>query len=216
MPARRSFLPTASFRRASRRFRRRWPTESVPTPSFAAPVSCRGTPTRREMLIATRFADTAQLHRVAAAGGARTQLTFFPDRVVSAAYPGVPPRGQPFFVFQKDSGGNEFSQNYRFDVEGGAVTLLTDGRSRNSLGVFARRDARLAYTSTRRTGADTDLYVVDPGSRRAIGWSPRSRAAVGRSSTGRRTAASCWCARRSPSTRATCGRRCGDRQTHAS
>jgi dipeptidyl aminopeptidase/acylaminoacyl peptidase len=119
-------------------------------------------PQRREMLIATRFADTAQLHRVAAPGAARTQLTFFPDRVVSAAHPRVPPPGQPFFVFQKDSGGNEFFQNYRFDVESGVVTLLTDGRSRNSLGVFARRDARLAYTSTRRTGADTDLYVVEP------------------------------------------------------
>ena len=32
-------------------------------------------PERREMLIATRFADTAQLHLVKMPGGARTQLT---------------------------------------------------------------------------------------------------------------------------------------------
>src|SRR3954451_12393948 len=33
-------------------------------------------PTRREMLINTRFADTAQVHLVKMPGGARTQLTF--------------------------------------------------------------------------------------------------------------------------------------------
>ena len=37
-------------------------------------------PTRREMLIATRFADTAQVHLVKMPGGARRQMTFFPDR----------------------------------------------------------------------------------------------------------------------------------------
>jgi len=119
-------------------------------------------PERREMLIATRFADTAQVHRVAAAGGARTQLTFFPDRVVAAAYPRASGSGDPFFVFSKDTGGNEFYQTYRFDAGSGAITLLTDGRSRNSLGVFPRRGQRLAYTSTRRNGADNDLYVLDP------------------------------------------------------
>ena len=44
-------------------------------------------PTRREMLIATRFADTAQVHMVRMPGGARRQLTFFPDRVAGARFP---------------------------------------------------------------------------------------------------------------------------------
>ena len=43
-------------------------------------------PQRREMLIGTRFADTVQLHEVKMPGGARTQLTFFPDRVSGASY----------------------------------------------------------------------------------------------------------------------------------
>ena len=43
-------------------------------------------PTKREMLIETRFADTAQVHQVKFPGGARTQLTFFPDRVAGAFY----------------------------------------------------------------------------------------------------------------------------------
>jgi dipeptidyl aminopeptidase/acylaminoacyl peptidase len=119
-------------------------------------------PERREMLIGTRFADTAQIHRVAAAGGARTQLTFFPDRVSSAAYPRAPLGPHPFFVFAKDTGGSEFWQIYRFDLETSAVTLLTDGRSRNTMGAFSHHGHRLAYTSTRRNGADNDIYVVDP------------------------------------------------------
>jgi dipeptidyl aminopeptidase/acylaminoacyl peptidase len=121
-------------------------------------------PAKRELVVATRFADTVQLHRVVAPLGARTQLTFFADRVTSAAYPRVAPKGAPpFLVFSKDTGGNEFFQNYRLDLDGHAPpTLLTDGKSRNSLGVFANRGERLAYTSTRRNGADTDIYVVDP------------------------------------------------------
>src|SRR5690349_12892002 len=37
-------------------------------------------PMRREMLITTRFADVPQIHMLKMPGGARTQLTFFPDR----------------------------------------------------------------------------------------------------------------------------------------
>ena len=38
-------------------------------------------PQRRQMLIGTRFAETVQVHEVKMPGGARTQLTFFPDRI---------------------------------------------------------------------------------------------------------------------------------------
>src|SRR5664279_4077062 len=37
-------------------------------------------PVRREMLIGTRFADVAEIHRVKFPGGARAQLTFYPER----------------------------------------------------------------------------------------------------------------------------------------
>src|SRR5271166_2675634 len=43
-------------------------------------------PTRREMLIVTRFAETFQVHLVKFPGGARTQLTFFKDRISGATY----------------------------------------------------------------------------------------------------------------------------------
>jgi len=137
-------------------------------------------PQRRELLISTRFADTAQLHRVAFPGGARTQLTFFPDRVTAAHFP-PDPRRADHFVFSKDVGGGEFYQLYRYDLPGGKITLLTDGKSRNSLGPFNRTGVRLAYTSTRRNGKDTDLYVIDPRDPKSDrmlaqveggGWSP--------------------------------------------
>src|SRR5438552_5383536 len=38
-------------------------------------------PGRPEMLIVTRFGNTPQLHLVKMPGGARKQLTFYPDRV---------------------------------------------------------------------------------------------------------------------------------------
>jgi len=136
-------------------------------------------PRKHELLISTRFADTPQIHRVSAPGGARTQLTFFTDRVGGASYPR---RGDgSFFVFAKDTGGGEFYQLYRFDAATGAVTLLTDGKSRNGAGPWAHDGVRMAYTSTRRNGKDTDLYVIDardPKTDRKIidleggGWQP--------------------------------------------
>src|ERR1041385_5957598 len=71
-------------------------------------------PTRREMLISTRFADTPQVHLVKMPGGARTQLTFFRDRVLGGSF--LPAGGGDSFLCAKDIGGNEFSQFYRFDL----------------------------------------------------------------------------------------------------
>ena len=116
-------------------------------------------PTRREMLISTRFADTSQIHRVQIPGGARTQLTFYPDAVNAAAY--QPTEGN-FFVFNKDVGGGEFYQLYRFDSDSGDVTLLTDGKSRNVDPVWSYAGDKIAYGSTRRNGNDVDLYVINP------------------------------------------------------
>ena len=79
-------------------------------------------PTRREMLIGTRFGDVPQVHAVKMPGGARTQLTFFPDRVQGATYA---PSGD-YFIFHKDVGGGEWYQYYRYDLPSCNITLLTD------------------------------------------------------------------------------------------
>ena len=116
-------------------------------------------PVKREMLITTRFADTNQIHHVAMPGGARTQLTFYPDSVSGAEYS---PVKDTTFIFAKDVGGGEFYQFYRYDMGTGDVTLLTDGTSRNTGLVWSHKGDKLAYGSTRRTGNDVDLYVIDP------------------------------------------------------
>ena len=121
-------------------------------------------PTKREMLIETRFADTAQVHQVKFPGGARTQLTFFPDRIAGAEYQ---PGNGDSFLFVKDVGGGEFFQLYRFDSATGDITLLTDGKSRNTGPRWSYQGDRLAYGSTKRTGNDVDIWVVnaaDPAS----------------------------------------------------
>jgi dipeptidyl aminopeptidase/acylaminoacyl peptidase len=116
-------------------------------------------PSRREMLVITRFADVPQVHLIKMPGGARTQLTFFPDRVTGAHFG---PQGSNYFVFSKDVGGGEWFQFYRYDLKDGAITLLTDGKFRNTGFRPAHDDNRFAYSSTRRTSQDTDIWVMDP------------------------------------------------------
>jgi dipeptidyl aminopeptidase/acylaminoacyl peptidase len=125
-------------------------------------------PTKREMLIETRFADTAQVHQIKFPGGARTQLTFFPDRIAGAAY--QPVNGESF-LFLKDAGGGEVFQLYRYDFATGDITLLTDGKSRNTDPRWSYQGDRIAYGSTKRTGNDVDIWVVnasDPASARMV------------------------------------------------
>ena len=114
-------------------------------------------PARREILIGTRFGDTAQVHAVVMPGGARRQLTFFKDRVLRAQYL---PDGKAF-LFQKDTGGGEWYQIYRYDLATGAITLLTDGHSRNDGFLLAHHDTKLVFASTRRNNKDADLWMVD-------------------------------------------------------
>ena len=115
-----------------------------------------------QMLILTRFADTRQVHLVKFPGGARKQLTFFPDGILDATFAEEPAK---YFVYAKDIGGNEFYQLYRFDLQTGDSSLLTDGKSRNELGAWSHQGKKLAYTSTRRNGKDDDLYVIDDADR---------------------------------------------------
>jgi len=116
-------------------------------------------PQRREMLIGTRFADTVQIHEVKMPGGARTQLTFFPDRVSGATYH---PHAGDYFVFSKDIGGGEWFQLYRYDVGSREIVLLTDGKSRNLGATWSNRGDLIAYSSTRRNRADLDFYIMNP------------------------------------------------------
>jgi len=127
--------------------------------SFRSAAIADWDPAKRNLLIATRFAETPQLHLVSAPGAERHQLTFFTDAVRVGRFH---PNGGDYILFSKDVGGGEWYQLYRLDLATGNITLLTDGKSRNTLGPWSSQGDRVAYTSTRRTGKDTDLWVTNP------------------------------------------------------
>ncbi len=110
----------------------------------------------RSMLISTRFGNTAQIHRVATPMGAREQLSFEVEPVGGRWSP-----AGDVLVVSKDRGGDEFFQLYT--LAEGRLALLTDGgRSRNSFGAWSQDGRLIGYSSTRRNGRDSDLYVMDP------------------------------------------------------
>ncbi|MGE3309482.1 MAG: prolyl oligopeptidase family serine peptidase [Limisphaerales bacterium] len=143
-------------------------------------------PRRRDALISTRSAETPQLHQVRVPLGPRGILTDLPERVTGGSF--APDNGDAI-VFSQDRGGNEFYQLYRRDADGGAITLLTDGNSRNTSPLWSGTGRLLAYGTTRRNGRDTDLRVLDPrrpatdrllletvgGGWTALDWSPDER-----------------------------------------
>jgi dipeptidyl aminopeptidase/acylaminoacyl peptidase len=141
-------------------------------------------PTDKSMLITTRFGNTAQVHRVAKAMGTRRQLSFEPEPVTNAGW--APTRGD-VMVVQKDNGGDEFFQLYT--LNNGQLSLLTDGKSRNQFNSWSRDGSLIGYSSTKRNGTDSDLYVMnprDPKSARMVaevkggGWNIAAIAADGK------------------------------------
>ena len=114
-------------------------------------------PTERRMMIATRFANTAQLHLVAQPMGMRKQVSFEAEPVGNGSWA---PKTGDVFVTQKDIGGNEFFQIHT--LKDGKLTMLTDGKSRNGLSAWSDDGELIAYSSTKRNGTDTDLYVMNP------------------------------------------------------
>jgi dipeptidyl aminopeptidase/acylaminoacyl peptidase len=114
-------------------------------------------PSDKSMLIATRFANTAQVHRVAFPMAARKQLSFEAEPVPGASWA---PKTGDVMVVQKDVGGGEFYQLYT--LKDGQLSLLTDGKSRNELNVWSKDGELVGYSSTRRNGTDSDLYVINP------------------------------------------------------
>jgi dipeptidyl aminopeptidase/acylaminoacyl peptidase len=112
------------------------------------------------MLIATRFADVEQLHRVAAPLGDRSQLTFYKEPVTVARAPQSPTA--PGFVFLKDVGGNENSQVYWYDSSSRAVRMVSSGQGVNGGLVWSHDGRRVAYHSTARDGTSYDIMIAEP------------------------------------------------------
>lgn len=138
-------------------------------------------------LISTRFGNVPHLHEVAAPGAARRQITFGGEPVVNASYA---PKGNGMMVYAQDRQGDEFYQLYRLDPGAGRAVLLTDGKSRNLGPTWFEDGSRILYTSTRRNGRDSDIYVMDPRDPKTDrmvaqleggGWQPTDVSADGKS-----------------------------------
>jgi dipeptidyl aminopeptidase/acylaminoacyl peptidase len=107
------------------------------------------------LLIATRFGETEQLHRIAAPAAVREQLTFYgePVNVARASDSGG-------FVFLRDQGGSENSQLYYRSVDGN-VRELTHGDFIHGSPVWAHDGKRVAFYGNDRDGVSYDVYVAD-------------------------------------------------------
>ena len=108
------------------------------------------------LLVATRFGDSEQLHRVAAPLGMREQLTFYQDPIEWARAP----RGGSGFVFLKDQGGDENAQVY-YHSGGGEVRQLTHGAFIHGSPVWAHDGRRVAFYGNDRDSLSYDVYVAD-------------------------------------------------------
>ena len=117
------------------------------------------------MLVATRFADVEQLHRVAGPLGDRSQLTFYREPVTVARAPQAVTA--PGFVFLKDVGGNENSQVYWYDANTRAVRMVSSGQGVNGGLVWAHDGRRVAFHSTARDGTSYDLMIAEPATTQA-------------------------------------------------
>jgi len=109
------------------------------------------------IFVSTRFGNTTQLHHVATPGGARRQLTFFPEPVG-----GTQRRpGSSHLQFGMDEGGGEFYQLFMLDPESGQSWRLTDGESRNGSALFTEDGVYMAFQSTRRNGRSNDVWLME-------------------------------------------------------
>ena len=111
----------------------------------------------RGILIATRFGNTTQLHRVYEPGGRREQVTFFAEPVRGRL---IPKAKDGSMLLSLSSGGNEAYQIFRVNPSNGETLRLTDGKSRNVLGAVSADGSHFAIANNSRNGRDMDIYFA--------------------------------------------------------
>ena len=111
------------------------------------------------LYISTRFGDVNQIHRVKMPGGAREQLTFFPEPIGQVVRQ---PEGE-LLAFTMDAGGSENAQVFLLDPATGDSRLISDGESRNGVLAWRPDGKAVAYQSTRRNGAGNDIWLTPIG-----------------------------------------------------
>jgi dipeptidyl aminopeptidase/acylaminoacyl peptidase len=110
------------------------------------------------MLIATRFGDTRQIHRVRTPLGMREQVSFAPGGVLGAA---ARPYASDAFVYLAPHGNDTQLFLQRLDTH--ALLALTDGSDADGTPVWAADGKRIAFTSNRGGGGVYLLDTTTPG-----------------------------------------------------
>jgi len=110
------------------------------------------------LVLGRRWVLDVRLHLLTTPGAKPVFLPQIP-RNVSGVW-GAP--GRDYLVLGWDSDGDEQHRLHRWDLGSEAPVPLTPEAERASFGAFEPDGRRMAYSSTRRNGADFDLYVMDP------------------------------------------------------
>ncbi len=122
-------------------------------------------PTKMEMLISRRHKNTPQIYRLAKPGGVPELLTDYPEPVRGASYE---PKGGAYYVFGKDTGGNEVFRGYRRAFSAAEATPITPEGQRMQGMAWANSGRQIAFATVpvNRQGSNdkinTSLYVADP------------------------------------------------------
>ena len=117
-------------------------------------------PEGKGMIIATRKGNTTQLHALTEPRGKLEPLTDYPEPVGGAQV--CPDAERNYFIFSKDTGGNELYQYYRYDLATRKAVCITDKKSRHMGLTFNHAGDRVAFVNNSRTGMLFDVYVMDP------------------------------------------------------
>jgi dipeptidyl aminopeptidase/acylaminoacyl peptidase len=121
--------------------------DTVESPSFTADG---------DLLFLADTTGTPQVWRLENHGDWPERLTPYEERIsfVEAA------PDEPAFVFGMDEGGNERDQLYRYDLEDGAITQLTDQPdAMHAWGTFSPDGDHVAYAANREDAEVFDAYV---------------------------------------------------------
>jgi dipeptidyl aminopeptidase/acylaminoacyl peptidase len=136
------------------------PYENIRSANFAS-----WHPTKRWMLIGTRFSESVQAHELRMPMGARTQVTFFRDPAAGGNYR---PNNPDQILFSLNQGGAENYQLFLLDRTTGKYRRFTDGKSRNVGPNWSRDGKLIAFANNARNGRDFDIYVGDPAQPESI------------------------------------------------
>jgi dipeptidyl aminopeptidase/acylaminoacyl peptidase len=113
------------------------------------------------MIVATRFGETEQIHRLRSPLSMREQLSFEPGGVIAAA--AEPEHGDAFVYLSPRMGGQSTALLLR-RAAGQAAVALTDGSFRDGAALWAHDGTRIVFSSNRAAGTagrERDLELLD-------------------------------------------------------